>query len=72
MNPQKTSTFCEAIVWKTNNAMYNETILDCYISALQEVASLLEEAVVTTFDDVNSGANDSVTTRRRSKLVCIS
>ncbi|XP_028399231.1 lamin-B1-like [Dendronephthya gigantea] len=35
----------------------------------KEVASLLEEAVVTTFDDPDSGANDSVTTRRRTKLM---
>jgi hypothetical protein len=37
--------------------------------SLQEVASLLEEAVVTTFDDVDSGANDTITTKRRAKLV---
>ena len=29
----------------------------------------MEEAVVTTFDDVESGANDTITTRRRAKLV---
>ena len=42
-----------------------------FIYVVQEVASLLEEAVVTTFDDVDTGANDSVTTRRRTKLVCL-
>ena len=29
----------------------------------------MEEAVVTTFDDVDSGANDTITTKRRAKLV---
>lgn len=29
----------------------------------------MEEAVVTTFDDVESDANDTITRRRRTKLV---
>lgn len=33
------------------------------------MATLFEEAVVTTLDDVDSGTNDTITTRRRAKLV---